>query len=164
MSGSVTVRREKLLKLQAALEQMDKFESRVGFFEDSKYGNGTPVAYIATIQEFGCAAKNIQSRSFMRTTQKERNAAWIAKFKSSVKAVAAGNETVASAWDILGSTAAGDVKKKIASIRTPPLGKATIRNRLRQAKAGKPIMRSASKPLIHTGVMWNAVTWQVIGK
>ena len=67
-------------KLKAALEKIaTKLKKsgtlRVGFLEDASYPNGTPVAYIASIQEFG-ATINMPERSqtIYRKSRKARKA------------------------------------------------------------------------------------------
>lgn len=49
---------------------------KVGFFPSSKYEDGTPVAYVAIIQEFGSPEQGIPPRSFMRTTIAEKQNEW----------------------------------------------------------------------------------------
>ena len=40
--------------LEAALKDLDGIQTKVGYFEGSKYGDGTPVAYVASIHLFLC--------------------------------------------------------------------------------------------------------------
>ena len=97
---------------------------KVGWFESSKYEDGTPVAYVASIQEFGHGA--IPPRPFMRTTTAEKSAEWAKTAETLVKRVTAGKMDPAAAAEVLGGKAAGDVRKKIASIKAPPLALTTL--------------------------------------
>ena len=56
--------------LEVALNELSGKVAKVGWFEKSKYPKppNVPVAYVATIQEFGYSPKNIPPRPFMRPT------------------------------------------------------------------------------------------------
>ncbi len=62
--GSVTVDLSNLKRLQKALSAADKSDLQVGWFESAKYDDGTPVAGVAAIQEFGSAKNRIPPRPF----------------------------------------------------------------------------------------------------
>jgi len=164
---SVTVRRSGSRKLERILKNMQELQTqtiKVGFFEDSTYEDGTPVAYVASIHEFGYPAGNIPSRSFMRTTAKEQSAEWADLAGQAVTAVADGRLSAKTVGERLGGKAAGDVKKTISKIRTPPLKKSTIKARKRRlAKGGKTTKKGITKPLVDTGVLLAAVTFKVEG-
>jgi hypothetical protein len=144
-------------QLEARLKELGKFEVKAGWFSSSVYGNGTPIAYVAAIQEYGYAAGGIPPRPFMRPTiARERNN-WIALMRSGAKAILAGNETVASVLDKIGGKAAGDVAKTIASITSPALKTATIAARARK-RADRTVTASLSKPLVDSGIMVDSLT------
>lgn len=130
---------------------------KVGFFETAKYPDGTPVAYVATIQEFGSPAQGIRPRSFMRTTISERQESWRRLALSGAKAILAGNENMDTVLDKIGMAAAGDIRRKITQITTPELKPATVAARARRyADGGKG--GASNKPLIDTGILLNSVT------
>jgi hypothetical protein len=54
--------------LEVALQTLGNKVGKVGWFEGAKYPDGTQVAYVATIQEYGYSPKNIPPRPFMRPT------------------------------------------------------------------------------------------------
>lgn len=130
---------------------------KVGFFETAKYPDGTPVAYVAAIQEFGSPTQGIRPRSFMRTTIAERQASWKALAASGAKAIAEGRYNIDEVLDGIGQQAAGDIRKKISSITTPALKPTTIRARARRYADGGA-GGASSKPLVDTGQMLNSVT------
>ena len=47
--------------LEKLADQIKKSKLEVGFFESAKYPDGTPVAYVAAIQEFGNPAGDRKS-------------------------------------------------------------------------------------------------------
>lgn len=49
---------------------------RVGFLENATYPDGTPVAMIAAIQEWGTVNGRIPSRPFFRTMIKQKQSEW----------------------------------------------------------------------------------------
>lgn len=137
---------------------MDAFKgiaAKVGFFESAKYPDGTPVAYVAAIQEYGSGA--IPPRSFMRTTIAEQSQEWSKQFGRASVAIIKGKIEPAAALEQLGALAAGDVKKKISEISSPPLKESTIAARLRK-RADKKTVGKLTKPLVDTGIMLASVT------
>lgn len=129
--------------------------AKVGFFESAKYPDGTPVAYVASIQEFGSG--KIPPRSFMRTTIAEQGPEWTKQFGRAAVAIIKGKIEPAAALDQIGALAAADVKKKITQITSPPLQEATIAAR-RNRRADKKTTGKLTKPLVDTGIMLASVT------
>lgn len=143
-------------KLKEILE-VGSLESKVGWFEGAKYQDGTPVAYVATIQEFGSVKNNTPPRSFMRTTVSEKLGEWADLVKSGAKAIIAGNASAKNVMTGLGLAAEGDVRKKIASIQNPALDPGTIKARQRKLANGKKV-GNLDKPLIESALMINSLT------
>lgn len=138
-------------KLKAALSA-EKFQTKVGWIDGAKYEDGTPVAYVATIQEFGSAKNNIPPRSFMRSTAAERQQDWARLAESGAKAVMAGNASIEDVMSGLGQQAEGDIRKKITQIQTPALEDSTVKSRQRKLANGKKV-GNLSKPLVESGLM-----------
>jgi hypothetical protein len=130
---------------------------KVGFFPSSKYEDGTPVAYVATIQEYGSPENGIPPRSFMRTTIVEKQIEWQAIATQGAKAMLNGDTTGDKVLEVIGLKAAGDIRKKISLITDPPLKPATVAARLRE-RADKQTVGSLTKPLVNTATLLNAVT------
>lgn len=139
------------------LKEIDGKQLQVGWFASSVYPNGTPVALVASAQEFGSTINNIPPRPFMRPTIAREESAWKALLLSGSKAVLKGNSTVDDVYNALGLQAAGDIAKTIASITTPPLKPATIAARARKRK-DRTITDTLKKPLVDTALMINTVT------
>lgn len=159
----VTVRREVTQTgkiLEVALKGLQNKVAKVGWFPSAKYPDGTPVAYVATIQEYGYPPDNIPSRSFMRSTIIEQEKAWTALAAAGARAILRGTATVDLVLNGIGEKAAGDIRKKISSIWSPPLSPVTIQNRLRRY-SDKATIGSLTKPLIDTGVMLNTISVEV---
>lgn len=137
-------------------------EIRVGFFETATYADGTPVAYIAAIQEFGYPEGNIPPRSFMRTTEVEKKVEWGNNIAGAL-ADAIEKKSLAVLQNNLtqvGGAAAGDIQRTITKIQSPPLSEATLHNR-----STRKIRRTDStKPLIDSGKMLQSVTFDVVDK
>lgn len=126
---------------------------KVGWFESAKYEDGTPVAYVATIQEYGSPQNNIPPRSFMRTTIAEQRGAWNALAQRGAKAMLKG-QSLKDVLDIIGQKARGDIQKKIKQITTPALKESTIAARLyRRRQRNARASTVSTKPLIDSGLM-----------
>ena len=113
-----------LERLAASIAELPKKRAAVGFFDTAVYPDGTPVAYVATIQEFGHGS--IPPRSFMRSTISEQKEAWQKTLAQGSKRVLADKMTVHQMLESFGMMAAGQVKEKIASITNPPLSMTTL--------------------------------------
>lgn len=145
--------------LEIALNNLSGKVAKVGWFEKSKYPEppNTPVAYVATIQEFGYPAKNIPPRPFMRPTVAQKSVEWKEIAKRGAEAVLKSNATAATVMEAIGLKAAGDIRKTISQIFSPPLKPATIAARLAK-RADKKTVGRLDKPLIDTGLMFATLT------
>lgn len=150
-------------KLNNILKNLDGHVSKAGWFESNVYESGIPVAYVASIQEFGVPQKNIPSRSFMRTTSQEKKSEWRNLAFKGAKAILKGKETSETVMAKLAMNAVGDVQKKIASIWEPPLSPRTIKARQRRM-SDKKTVGSLNKPLIDTGIMFETMNSVVEAK
>lgn len=112
--------------LEVLLKGLPAVQGKVGWFQDAQYENGTPVAYIAAIQEFGSPKNSIPARSFMRTTISERRQEWAKIAQNGSKALLAGTATPEQVMTGIGLAAKGDIQKKIANIYDPELSPLTL--------------------------------------
>lgn len=166
--------------LLVALKGLEGVRGKTGYFETAKYEDGTPVAYVATVQEFGF--KSIPPRPTMRPTAAEKGktgGAWATLFGKGAKAVLDGNATPIQVMESLALVAAGDVSKAIAALTDPPLSPLTLLARLYKRDMGQKIKSGktlgtlsksldagppnlaglvSTKPLVDTGQMFQAVT------
>lgn len=123
-----------LEKLLVAIKELDGLKTEVGWFESNKYPDGTPVAYVAAIQEYGYGP--IPPRPFFRPTIIAEQAAWRTLIGRAAKGVVTGKRTAAQAFDLLGLQAAGDVRTTISKITTPPLSTLTLLARKHRKNGG----------------------------
>jgi len=118
--------RQAFQALSDALGGLDGVQSKVGWFENSFYPDGTPVAYVMAIQEQGSPANSIPSRSFFRSTAIEKDAEWRDVANKVSKRVLEGKMTPLEAMEAIALKAEGDVAHKISTIEEPPLSKITL--------------------------------------
>lgn len=144
-------------QLEIALKNLQGKIGKVGWFEKSKYEDGTPVAYVAAIQEYGSPINNIPPRPTMRPTITAKQNEWRKIAETGAKRVLAGTATAGDVMEGIGLAAAGDVRKAISVLTEPPLSERTIENR-RRKRADKKTIGSLTKPLIDTGIMLGTLT------
>jgi len=143
--------------LDRILKEVGNKVAKVGWFSSARYENGTPVAYVATIHEYGSTQKNIPPRPILRPTISKKQGDWRTLAEQLGESIIKGNESVDGALNKIGLKAAGDIRQTITEITTPALEESTIKARLRKRK-DKKTMGFLSKPLIDTGIMLNTVT------
>lgn len=142
-------------QLKFLLDGLDtNLVGKVGWFETSKYEDGTPVAYVATIQEYGSPAQNIPPRPFMRPTIKARINYWREIAKRGAESLLKGGTDMDKIFNQIGLAASGDIRKTITQITTPPLAASTIKSRIRRGL-------NPSKPLEATKKMISELTYTV---
>lgn len=136
-------------KIKAAFERVpEEFENmvaQIGFPSGINYEDGTSVAYVAAIQEFGAPAVGIPSRPFMQPTVKEKKDTWVKIIEKQLPRVVTGKMSAFDVLDLVGISAAADIQTKISSIYAPPNAPATIR------------AKGSAKPLVDTGLMLASV-------
>lgn len=150
-------------KLKAALAKLDGCTAQVGWFASAKYKNGTHVAYIAAIHEYGYKPKNIAPRMGLRTMIPEKQQSWSKFANYSAKKVFSGEMTVSDAMLFVASRASADVFKQIASVKTPLLAIATLENRARfyGLDYWTELSAAGQKPLNFTGYMIATLSYVV---
>ncbi len=151
-------------RLYNALKQIDRKVAKVGWFESSKYEDGTPVAYVAAIHEYGVPEKNIPMRATMRPTMQAQRIQWVSLAQAGFTGVFRATETVSTAMEKIGVKAAGDIHKTISQLYTPPLKVKTVKARLRGKKQGRVVSITIAKPLVDSGVLLNTLTHSVEDK
>ncbi len=119
---------------------------RLGFLEGATYPNGTPVAYIAAINEFGRPDHNQPPRPFFRQMIAAKSPGW---GQSMAKVLKAAGYDVDVSLARMGEGIRGQLQGSIRELTQPPLAPATV-----EAKG-------FDKPLIDTSVMINSVDYEV---
>ena len=145
--------------LEKLADQIKKSKIEVGFFESAKYPDGTPVAYVAAIQEFGYPAGNIPSRPFFRNAISQ-NDGWKPLATKAMSAVVEGRIELNQALNQMGLKMAADVKDSITDGSYEALKQSTLDAR----QSRKRTKGVASKPLIDTAQMLQSVTYAVNGE
>jgi hypothetical protein len=123
----------------AAIASLRGRVGRVGWFSSSLYPNGLPVAYIASIHEFGYPAGGIPPRMGLRGMVVARRAEWSEKSYTLAKRVFSGKLDGYGLLMGMGLVAEGDIKKQITSVTSPELKEATLAARARNLARGSTI-------------------------
>lgn len=138
--------------------------AKVGIPAGKQYPDGTSIAYVGTIHEFGAPEQGIPQRSFLRATRTKKRAEWAKNLADGAKAVSRGNISLDGMLEAVGSVAASDVVQTIADRIPPPLKPATIAARVRRAKKTNPsfgskgIPATLTQPLNDTGTLIAHIT------
>ncbi|MDR2745587.1 MAG: hypothetical protein LBB66_10415 [Desulfovibrio sp.] len=155
-------------KLETLLRELEPMRVKVGFLETAKYDNGTPVAYVATIQENGVPERNIPPRPFMGPTAERCRTKWRETMKSLAAGLADGKTSLRGAMEFLGADAVEDIVESIIAVTSPALAPKTVKARMRKmAKEedgdhrGLRVVRYEDKPLQETDVMLESVQYAV---
>lgn len=98
----------------------------VGWFESAKYPDGTPVAYVAAIQELGAPAQRIPPRPFIRPAEAANKTAWVGLLSRGVKAVIDDRMSADDVLDGVGMQAAADIQQSIEHVNSPALSPITV--------------------------------------
>lgn len=138
-------------KLEAELQRMAGAVTsaetvKVGFLAGATYPNGTPVAMIAAIQNWGAPRAGIPPRPFFSNMIAAKSPEW---------GPATGALLVANDYDAaktlaqVGEAVSGQLRQSIIDTNAPPLAASTV------ARKG------FDKPLVDTGVMLNSIDYEV---
>lgn len=165
-------------KLEARLAQIARKlgtggKVRVGFLEGARYPDGTPVATIAAIQNFGAPAKGIPPRPFFSNMIADKSGDW----GDSLAAILKSNGgDVKAALELMGMGMAGQLRQAIVDTQAPPNSPVTnlLKQRfpkrdgmtfadVQQARAdvAEGATAPAGKPLVWSGDMLNAIDHEV---
>jgi hypothetical protein len=119
---------------------------RVGFLEKAKYPDGTPVAMVAAIQDFGAPSVGIPPRPFFRNMVKNKSKEWPAAVAGLLQST---NNDLDKTLRLTGEAIKGQLQQSIIDTNAPPLKPATIKR------------KGSSKPLVDTGHMLNSIDYEV---
>ena len=129
-------------KLEAALAELASKVAvpatlRVGFLENARYPDGTPVALIAAINEYGKPPTQ-PPRPFFRNMIADKQGEWPSAIAGLLQST--GLDAV-KALELAGTVIAGQLRQSISDLLEPPLAPSTIHR------------KGFSKPLIGGGPM-----------
>ena len=172
-------------KLGAKLESLAKklgggtggvSKVRIGFLEGATYVNGTPVAMVAAIQEYGAPKAGIPPRPFFRTMIAKHKAEWPKAVAALLKA---NDYDVVTTLKKTGEAISGQLRQSIVDTNAPPLSPVTLMLRKmfgnhperirardvaearRRVAAGESYEGVSVKPLVWTGNLLNSVDYEV---
>jgi hypothetical protein len=148
---------------------------RVGFLENATYPDGTPVAMVAAIQEFGAPRAGIPPRPFFRTMVANKSPEW---GKAIGDLLPAADYDADKVLNQAGAAIAGQLRQSIVDTNTPPLSPVTLmlrkmksegmtitKSSLRIARArlasGESVGGVSTKPLVETGHLLQSVDYEI---
>lgn len=143
-------------RLEQLIKELETKVVKVGYFEHSTYPDGTPIAYVAAIQEMGYVKGGIPARPTLHPAMEAGTSNYKNGVARAFRNAMTGADLVAG-LSAIGEVAAGDVKQAISSLTSPSLKQSTVDARRRRHHAGK----ASDKPLVDSGQMLQAVTYSV---
>lgn len=138
-------------KLKAALKDIERRAGNakavnVGFLEGATYPDGTPVAMVAAIQNYGAPGAGIPPRPFFSRMVKERSPGWGISLGTLLKN---NHYDGHKALDQMGEGIAGQLRESVIQTNSPGLKPATVRR------------KGFDKPLVDTSHMINSIDHEV---
>lgn len=169
-------------KLDKALDEIARKLSkggkvRVGFINGATYPDGTPVAMVAAIQNYGAPRAGIPPRPFFTNMVKEKSPGWPAAIEENLRET---NYDVATTLSRLGQGIESQLQDSIINTFDPPLSPVTVMLRgmrknnpdlkvtgktvgeaAQRVKDGKTNYGASTKPLVDTGDLLRSITSDV---
>lgn len=148
-------------------------EVRVGFLEGATYPNGTPVATVAALNNFGAPAAGIPPRPFFSNMVRDQSPEWGDRFAA---VLAQADYDAQTALELMGEGIAGQLREAVIDLVGPP--NSPVTNLLKQrfptgdgvtfsdvmqarADVAAGITAPAGKPLVWSGHLLNSVDKEV---
>ena len=136
----------KNIDLRKKLNEMHNKKVSVGYFSNSTYSDGTPVAYVASIMEFG--EMHTPARPTIRPSLEKNKAKYYDLINKAIVNSLNGSDFKTGLM-IVGKMGAEDIQAEIRNLQNPPLSIKTI------------LKKGHSKPLMDTKVMFQSVASKV---
>lgn len=138
----------KVLDLQRRLEKNSRtlvgLPKAAGTYED-----GTPIAVIGAVQEFGSADGHIPERSFLRVPLRSNQELFIRIMKNLLPKVAAGEITMRNMLEMIGQRAVAVSQEAISAGIAPANAASTV------------AQKGSSVPLVDTGFLRQNITYVI---
>ncbi len=169
-----------LKDLQKKVKALDKVKVDTGWFESSRYPDGTPAAYVATIQEYGYQGRgvNIPPRPFMRPAEAENGKKWIKRAQVNAGKFLKDEMLIEASSNQLGMQIQDDILAKLVGPHEPlsritlllrkwrdegvEINKSTVERARRELARNPNIQVSANtKPLDDTNYLIASLTYTV---
>tara|TARA_R110000851_G_scaffold254074_1_gene406565 strand:+ start:180 stop:620 length:441 start_codon:yes stop_codon:yes gene_type:complete len=142
------VNKKTTLDIKNMAKKLDKMKVEAGFFSSAVYEDGTSVAEVAMINNYGVPQRGQPPRRFMDNALKKASE-WKKTFDFMVKKDFARGGDFKTSFDTLGSIVQGDIRMSIKEFTSPALAQSTI------DRKGFP------KPLENTGYMRDSANYEV---
>jgi len=139
--------RKRILK---DLDVIDNAHVLVGLFADAQYDDGLSVAEIMAVHEYGSKDGKIPERSFIRSTDAEKDTVFEQTRKEMLSDVLRGVTGVRGALMIIGEEVRAAYVEKIKSGVEPELAEVTKER------------KGSSLPLVDTGTALNSIKQRVV--
>ena len=136
----------KNIDLRKKLNEMHNKKVSVGYFSNSTYSDGTPVAYVASIMEFG--EMHTPARPTIRPSLEKNKAKYYDLINKAIVNSLNGSDFKTGLM-IVGKMGAEDIQAEIRNLQNPPLSIKTI------------LKKGHSKPLMDTKIMFQSVNFKV---
>lgn len=138
-------------KLEAVLARISRGVERpatlrVGFLAGATYPDGTSVALVAAINEFGAPSRGQPPRPAFRNMVRAKRGEWPAAISGLLKA---NNYDAIATLQKTGEAVAGQLRQSIIAITSPPLKPSTIKR------------KGFDKPWIESGHLLQSVSYEV---
>lgn len=144
ITGGKKFERE-LAKIADQLTPGDKPTLKIGFLSNAKYPDGTPVAVVAAVHEFGSKKQNIPPRPFFRTMIAKHKNEW----PSLVRSALINKSSTREALMLVGQVIKEELQASIRQFSGHALHWRTVRR------------KGHDKQLIDTGHLLNSVDFEV---
>lgn len=168
-------------------KKMPDYLIQAGWFEESKYSNGTPIGAIAAVQNFGAhISQNVSEKQrtflhylgihlkkttnninivippthFMENCQNKNKEKWRKEINYICQQVFLGNINPDKAMEQIGIIVASDIGKEISQGDYPPDKPSTVKAKMNRYKNNK-IKGDLDKRLVDTGQMFAAISHKV---
>lgn len=174
--AEVTGGERSIAAIKALVDKLGKArEVAVGFHEGDFEADGTPIATIAALMEFGVPSNGTPPRPFFRQMITENSGNWPDQFFACLKA--ADNQTD-KALDLMGQGMANQLTNSMHNPPGPPNSPVTLllKDRFpmrdgmtfsdvlqarRDVAEGKTASGAHTQPLVWTGTLLNSARWEV---
>lgn len=119
---------------------------RVGFLEGATYPDGTPVAMVAAIQNWGAPRAGIPPRPFFTNMIADKQDSW---GPATAELLARNDYDATATMTLVGEGIAGQLRQAIVDTNEPALAESTIKR------------KGSSKALVDSGHMLNSISYKV---
>lgn len=148
MSSNVRIIRRNPQALQQVREQMQKLRAKSAYV-GLPAGVGGDLVMRGAVHQFGSVSRGIPARPWLDKGAAEGAGKYARLAKNKIADVVTGDMAIHTYYGLLGEIGKSEIQKYLISGSFTPLSPATIKR------------KGSSKPLIDTGQMRNAITYEI---